>query len=37
LHHYRNRTWDTFTRSSLQEPLTEHPPIPDYGFVQWVT
>jgi hypothetical protein len=37
LHHYRNRTWDTFTRSSLQEPLTEHPPLPDYGFVTWLT
>jgi hypothetical protein len=37
LHHYRNRTWDTFTRSSLQQPLAEHPPLPDYGFVTWVT
>jgi hypothetical protein len=37
LHHYRNRTHDTFVLSSLQQPLAEHPPLPDYGFVTWVT
>jgi hypothetical protein len=37
LHHYRNRTHDTFVRSSLQQPLAEHPPLPDYPFVTWVT
>jgi hypothetical protein len=37
LHHYRNRTHDTFVRSSAQQPLAEHPPRPDHGFVQWVT
>ncbi|HVJ27501.1 MAG TPA: glycosyltransferase family A protein [Vicinamibacterales bacterium] len=37
LHHYRNRTWDTFTLSSLQEPLTEHPPRPDADWVTWLT
>jgi hypothetical protein len=37
MHHYRNRTHDTFTRSSLQAPLTEHPPQPHYPFVTWLT
>jgi hypothetical protein len=37
LHHYRNRTHDTFVRSSAQQPLAEHPPQPDYPFVTWLT
>jgi glycosyltransferase involved in cell wall biosynthesis len=36
LHHYRNRTWDTFTRSSLQEPLAEAPARPHYPYVKWL-
>lgn len=36
MHHYRNRTWDTFTLSSLQQPLTEHPSRPGHEFVTWL-
>lgn len=35
LHHYRHRSFDTFTASSAQQPLTEHPPRPDHEFVTW--
>lgn len=36
LHHYRFRWSQTFTRSSGQEPLAEHPPWPAHKFVEWV-
>jgi hypothetical protein len=36
LHHYRNRTWDTFTCSSLQQPLAEAPARPHYPYVKWL-
>ena len=36
MHHYRNRSWDTFVLSSLREPLTEHPPRPAHEFVTWL-
>ena len=37
LHHYRHRMSDTFTASSVQAPLTDHPPRPDHDFVTWLT
>jgi hypothetical protein len=37
LHHYRNRTHDTFVRSSAQQPLNVLPMRPCYPFVQWLT
>lgn len=36
LHHYRHRSYDTFTIAEAQQPLAEHPARPDYGFVQWL-
>lgn len=36
MHHYRNRSHDTFVFSSVQQPLTEHPARPDYPFVTWL-
>lgn len=36
LHHYRNRTHDTFTLSSVQAPLTDHPARPDAPWVTWL-
>jgi hypothetical protein len=37
MHHYRHRMSDTFTASSQQPPLIDHPPRPDFPWVQWVT
>lgn len=36
MHHYRHRSWDTFTLSSVQQPLAEAPPRPKHGFVKWI-
>jgi glycosyltransferase involved in cell wall biosynthesis len=37
MHHYRNRSHDTFVFSSVQQPLTDHPARPDHEFVTWVS
>lgn len=37
LHHYRNRSHDTFVFSSVQQPLIDHPARPEHGFVTWVS
>jgi hypothetical protein len=36
MHHYRHRSFDTFTVAEKQAPLVEHPVRPDYPFVQWL-
>jgi glycosyltransferase involved in cell wall biosynthesis len=37
MHHYRNRSHDTFVFSSVQQPLDTEPERPAHGFVTWVT
>lgn len=36
LHHYRHRSFDTFTVAAAQAPMAEHPPRPDAEFVTWL-
>lgn len=36
MHHYRHRSWDTFTASSVQQPMTDRPARPNARWVTWL-